>query len=95
MYYDDRDKQLEYIENHSLPEEVAWSWQDDTVWERFRHLRTDERKMYQFASMALGGLVINRIISAFWIYYRAPRFLALEFQPLPRGGMLTLSWQFR
>ena len=95
MYYDDRDKQLEYIENHSLPEDVAWSWQDDTVWERFRHLRTDERKMYQFASMALGGLVINRIISAFWIYYRAPRFLVLEFRSLPRGGMLTLSWQFR
>ncbi|MBL7066913.1 MAG: hypothetical protein ISS29_03530 [Candidatus Marinimicrobia bacterium] len=64
--YDYNDQKLRYRQFANLYPETGdyfWAWDSEDSREKFDQKRIDSQKAFHAASFALGGLIINRIIS--------------------------------
>lgn len=59
----DRDSQLDYIKNNTIPDSLAWNWQDTNTWLAYKKLRRSARIALQNASYCIGAAIFNRIVS--------------------------------
>lgn len=63
FFPNNREKQLEYIEENEIPPELDWEWEENK-WQKYRELRKGERRAYSNASYCIAAGIVNRIISA-------------------------------
>ncbi|HID93545.1 MAG TPA: hypothetical protein EYP60_05555 [bacterium (Candidatus Stahlbacteria)] len=91
-----RDSQLAYIEEHAIPDSLAWNWQDNNAWRMYKKLRKDARIALQNASYCIGAAIFNRIMSGI-AAARATKGLQgvnLWMKPKPKGLSLFLTIHF-
>jgi len=95
-YPDDRDSQLEYIEEHTISDSLAWDWQDNSTWRIYNKLRRSARIAFQNASYCIGAAIFNRIVSSITAV-RATKQLQrvnLWMEPKTKGLSLFLAIHF-
>ncbi len=63
-YPDNPDSQKIYVEEHSLPDECTWEWEDEEKQTEYREIRFSERKNIQHAANMIAVAIFNRMISA-------------------------------
>jgi len=64
--YEYNDQKLRYRQYTSLypdTDEYFWAWDSDASRKKFDGLRYDSQQLLHLASFALGGLIVNRIVS--------------------------------
>ncbi len=100
MYPDDLDAREEYVRSHQVPADIAWEWESQAAWDRYRDKRSDSRAAYRRARNALGLAIANRVVAtldaALLARGRDPEHGArLQLAPGPEPGeaALQLSWR--
>ena len=92
----DRDSQLEYIEEHTIPNSLAWNWQDNNTWRMYKKLRRRARIALQDASYCIGAAIFNRIVSGITAVRATKRLegVNLWMEPKTKGLSLFLVIHF-
>ena len=62
LYPDSPSKQNEYVQTHNVG--GTWDWQSENLWFEFQELRAKHRSLQDWASVSIGVMVANRIMSA-------------------------------
>ncbi|MDI6840729.1 MAG: hypothetical protein QMD71_07785 [bacterium] len=71
---DARERQLKYIEEHSLPDSLKWEWDNQSKWNKYRSLRREKREVLQRATYCIGVAILNRVISGVIAAHTSPRY---------------------
>ena len=76
--------------------DADWDWEGPTHRERYRELRHSSLRWDQTATIALSGLVVNRVLAAINILFLTRTMPEAAVLPLPAaaGGLLRLRWEF-
>jgi len=56
-YYD-------YVETYSISDQEAWNWESAQNLQKYKDIRAKKQKNYQYASFAIGAIMVNHIYSA-------------------------------
>jgi hypothetical protein len=99
VHPDDLAGRTAYFETHRVPDDVAWSWESQTAWDRFREKRNDSRRAFRRARNMLGLAAANRVVAmidATLLVHRDGGARALRLEVIPRGepgaAAVQLSW---
>ncbi len=76
--------------------DADWDWEGPVQRRRYRELRRSSLRWQQTATVALSGLVVNRVLAAINILFLTRTLPEAAVVPLPSaaGGLLKLSWEF-
>jgi hypothetical protein len=76
--------------------DADWDWEGATHRQRYRELRHSSLRWDQTATIALSGLVVNRVLAAINILFLTRTMPEAAVLPLPgaAGGLLRLNWEF-
>ncbi len=76
--------------------DADWDWETSAQRKRYRELRHSSLRWDQTATIALSGLVVNRVLAAINILFLTRTMPEAAVLPLPNaaGGLLRLSWGF-
>lgn len=66
LYPDSPSKQGEYVRNHNVGD--PWDWANRNLWFKFQELRAKYRSIQDWASVSLGVLIANRVISVLNVF---------------------------
>ena len=70
LYPDDVDKQLEYINENTIPDSLSWQWSDTLSLNNYYYMRKSSRLFKQFFTISLSTLIINHIASSIFTYFK-------------------------
>ena len=76
-----RELQLEYIEEHSLSDALAWKWADEQKWNKYRELRKKKRSVLQNTSYRVFAAILNRVASAIIATHLPKSGFGLQIEP--------------
>lgn len=76
--------------------DADWDWEGPSHRKRYRQLRRSSLRWDQTATIAVSGLVVNRVLAAINILFLTRTMPEAAVLPLPAasGGLLRLSWEF-
>lgn len=76
--------------------DAEWDWETTAHRERYRELRNSSLRWDQAATIAVSGLIVNRVLAAINILYLTRAIPEAAVVPLPAaaGGLIKLSWNF-
>ena len=56
-------EQEDYYEMHKIKDEDKWNWEYDSHFREYRTIRSDKQMFELYGNLAIGALMLNRIIS--------------------------------
>ncbi len=76
--------------------DADWDWEGLAHRQRYRELRRSSLRWDQATTIALSGLVVNRVLAAINILFLTRTMPEAAVVPLPAaaGGLLSLNWEF-
>ncbi len=76
--------------------DADWDWETTAHRERYRELLNSSLRWDQAATIAVSGLIVNRVLAAINILYLTRAIPEAAVVPLPAaaGGLIKLSWKF-
>jgi hypothetical protein len=99
LFPTDLEGRATYVEANRVSDDIAWSWESQAAWDRYREKRTDSRRAFRRGRYMLGLAVANRavaMIDATLLAHgeKGERALRLEMVPggEPGAASLQLSW---
>lgn len=63
-YLDDLEARRAYVENHSIPTDRRWEWENQSDRHRYRDKRSASMSAYQRRTYMIGVGIVNRLLSA-------------------------------
>ena len=81
---------------YTTASDADWDWETTAHRERYRELRNSSLRWDQAATIAVSGLIVNRVLAAINILYLTRAIPEAAVVPLPAaaGGLIKLSWDF-
>ena len=61
--YITQEQYYEWVERDKIGEEDWWDWQYDSQFQQYKRIRYNKQEFEQYANLAVGALIINRMIS--------------------------------
>ncbi|MCK4524389.1 hypothetical protein KAU15_05635 [candidate division WOR-3 bacterium] len=68
IYPDDTEKQEEYISTNTIPDSLAWEWDNDDV-ETFYFMRKQSRVLKQYFIYSISAITVNHLTSAIFTFF--------------------------
>lgn len=90
VHPDDLEGRAAYFAANRVPDEIAWSWESQAAWDRYRDKRNESRRAYRRARNMLGLAVANRVVAmidATLLAHRGGGAGALRLEMVPRGEL--------
>lgn len=91
----------EYISTHHYEGDLAWDWQNERNWKKYKEIRRDRNTMIVNRKLAIGAAIANRVISimdARYVIRSGNKKLntSLNFAPMPNlnGAQFNLQMEF-
>ncbi len=53
----------EYLDQHLVPADLAWDWQNNKNWTRYQSLRRDKQDYEIYANFVIAAMILNRLVS--------------------------------
>lgn len=68
IYPEDTEKQEEYISTNTIPDSLAWEWNNDEI-ESFYFMRKQSRVLKQYFIYSISAITVNHLTSAIFTFF--------------------------